>query len=109
MAKVKMRSHMRKVEVVAGRAADAVPRANVLRMLVEEGRLRIERVPWYVRKWRSVVRFFAVVWGCVWGRASARAVAPALLTPRQIRRRRRKRRRLASNRAIYRANMARFL
>ena len=70
MATVLLRGHRRKIELVTGMAAHLVPRANLLRMMLDEGLLRKIIVPWWKRAWRRVVRAWAAVWACVTGRAS---------------------------------------
>lgn len=69
MATVRLRGHRRKVEIATGPQAAPAWLENLAEMYLEEGRVqRVEPVPWYVRWWRRVMRFFATVWACVGGR-----------------------------------------
>lgn len=90
MAKVKMRGHMREVEIVTGMAARYVPRSNLVQMLTEEGAIRVVHPKWWQRAWRRIMRFFAAVWACIRGRPSASPVPSRDDDRRAFRERRRK-------------------
>ena len=85
MATVLLRNHRRKVEVVTGIRAHMAPRENLIRMMLDEGRLRVVRVPWYVRQYQRAMRFFAAMWACVVGR-SVRKSTPQFQTRRKTKR-----------------------
>ena len=72
MATVLLRNHRRKVEPATGIRAHLAPRANLIRMMLDEGRMRVVHVPWYARAYRRAMRAWAAVWACVVGRRTSR-------------------------------------